>query len=112
MDTVKDVDPNSARSGTAAHDVQKALGCYREMLAAKRRKATQPSLDSYFMPSTPSTQSSVSPAPSLSSDISLPSSSSRSGTPTSPVASTSFPYDQDSPAADSPDVRDGSSDSG
>ncbi|XP_045104420.1 tigger transposable element-derived protein 1-like [Portunus trituberculatus] len=94
---------DSHRSSTAAHEIEKALGCYKEILAAKRRKAIQPSIESYFRPSTPSTKSSVSPTPSLSRDIAQ-SISSRSYTPSSPVASTSFPRDQDSPAADSPDV--------
>ncbi|MPC39201.1 hypothetical protein E2C01_032728 [Portunus trituberculatus] len=85
----------TTRSSTAAHEIEKALGCHREILAAKRRKTTQPSIVSYFRPSTPSTKSSVSPASSLSRDIAQ-SISSRSHTP-SPVTSTSFPCDQDSP---------------
>ncbi|XP_045129328.1 tigger transposable element-derived protein 1-like [Portunus trituberculatus] len=96
IDSLKEVDPNYARSFTAAHEIEKALGFYKEILAAKRRKATQPSIESYFRPSTPSTKSSVSPTPSLSRDIAQ-SISSRSYTPSSPVASTSFPRDQDSP---------------
>lgn len=103
LESLKEVDPNSARSGTAEHEVKKALGCYKEILAEKTCKAAQTLIDSYFMPSTPSTQLSVSSAPSFSS-------------PTSPVASTSYAYDQNSPApnsptphspaADSPDVMD------